>query len=302
MRFFMPIALSGAVCAAVSHAPALHAQDAAHLRAPATIASPDSGRSAGEPVCFTAALDRRPVPWVTRRDAEAAAAGMVATLALAPFDHHISRSFGEPRHRMRTLRHTADRVAFFGGSGPFILSGLVYAAGRESRMQGIARAALHNVEAIALASSITGLTKGITGRALPDVEARHAFSFGRGFHEGNGPFVSFPSGHTAAAFAMAATVGPEISRAYPRIGGLVEPLSFGGAAAVGVARVVQHVHWPSDLPLAAVIGTWSGRAVQAHAYKKGPMAVAIRGMMIAPASHGGTTIGWSSLLGGAPLD
>ena len=243
------------------------------------------------------AAGHRAVPWVTRHDAEAMAAGLIATLVIAPFDQPISSEFGEPeRRRNRSLRRTTRNIAFFGGSGPFLLSGVVYAAASESRVQGVALAALHNMEAIALASSITGLTKGFTGRALPDVEVRHAFSFGRGFHKGNGPFVAFPSGHTAAAFAMAATLGPELSRASPRIGRIAEPLAFGGAAAVGIARVIQRAHWPSDLPLAAVIGTWSGRAVQAHVYKKGPMAAAVRGLTMAPASHGGAIIEWSSLL------
>lgn len=241
--------------------------------------------------------DGRNVPWVTKRDFEAAVAGVAATLAVAPFDHHISNAFGQSRHhRIRSLRHTADNVAFFGSGGPFVLSGIVYAAGTENRLQGVARAALHNMEAIALASTITGLAKGVAGRALPDVAARHAFSFGRGFHDGNGPFVSFPSGHTAAAFALAATLGPEVSRASPRLGRVVEPLAFTGAAAVAVARVIQRVHWPSDLPLAVVIGTWSGRAVQAHVYKKGPMAAAVRGLTIAPTSRGGAIVAWSSLL------
>jgi membrane-associated phospholipid phosphatase len=240
------------------------------------------------------------VPWMTKRDGEAAAGGLVATVAIAPFDRRISRTLSGRPHRARSVHHTANDVAFFGGSGPFVLSGLVYAAGTEGRVHSVATGALHNMEAIALASAITGVAKGFTGRALPGVQSRHSFSFGRGFHDGNGPFVSFPSGHTAAAFAMAATLGPELGRANARLGDVVEPIAFTGAAAVGVARVIQHVHWPSDLPMAVVIGTWSGRAVQAHAYRRGRVASAIRGMTVAPESHGRTAIGWSSLLSDLP--
>lgn len=240
------------------------------------------------------------VPWITRRDGEAAAGGLLATLAIAPFDRRISRALSGRPHRARSLHRTANDIAFFGGSGPFVLSGLVYAVGTEGEVQSVATGALHNMEAIALASAITGVAKGFTGRALPGVQASHSFSFGRGFHDDNGPFVSFPSGHTAAAFAMAATLGPELGRLNARLGDIVEPIAFTGAAAVGVARVIQHVHWPSDLPMAVVIGTWSGRAVEAHAYRRGRVASAIRGMTVAPESHGRTLIGWSSLLSDLP--
>lgn len=278
----------------------------------AVVATLTYGAALGAQIVTSAADSARPpapaaanatnnrVPWVTQRDGEAVTGGLLATLAIAPFDRRISHALAGRPHRARSLHRTANDVAFFGGSGPFVLSGLVYAAGTEGRFQSVATGALHNMEAIALASTITGVAKGFTGRALPGVQSRHAFSFGRGFHDGNGPFVSFPSGHTAAAFAMAATLGPELARANARFGDVVEPIAFTGAAAVGVARVIQHVHWPSDLPMAVVIGTWSGRAVQAHAYRRGRVAAAVRGMTIAPESHGRTAIGWSSLLSDLP--
>lgn len=276
---------------------------AATLAYGATLGAQNVGSGADSvqrPVPASVNATRSRVPWVTKRDGEAVAGGLLATLVIAPFDHRISRALAGRPHRAKTLHHSANDVAFFGGSGPFILSGLVYAAGTESQLQSVATGALHNMEAIALASTITGIAKGFTGRALPGVQSTHSFSFGRGFHDGNGPFVSFPSGHTAAAFAMAATLGPELGRFNSRLGDLVEPIAFTGAAAVGVARVIQHVHWPSDLPMAVVIGTWSGRAVQAHAYKRGRVASAIRGMTVAPDSHGRTVIGWSSLLSDVP--
>jgi hypothetical protein len=65
---------------------------------------------------------------------EALGVAVVATVAIAPFDHAIASELGDPAYRM---------------------------------------------EAIALATSVTGLAKGLTGRALPNVDARHEFSFGR---------------------------------------------------------------------------------------------------------------------------
>ena len=228
-------------------------------------------------------------------------AAVVATAAVAPFDHVIANRLGQPRwHHSTTVQRTAKTVALFGGDGPFIVSAAVYAVGTVAgdgggRLQTVTDAALHNVEAIALATVVTGLGKGLAGRALPGVAVRHAFSFGRGFHDRNGAFVSFPSGHTAAAFAMAATLSGEVSAVDPDLGSRIAPLAFAGAASVGIARVVQHVHWPSDLPLAAAIGTWSGHVVQAHVHSHSATASALRGLSVSPAPGHGVSIGWSSL-------
>jgi membrane-associated phospholipid phosphatase len=242
-------------------------------------------------------------PWLTSQDAKLLGAAAVATIIVAPFDHPISNKLGEPRYRhASSLQRAAKTVAVFGGDGPFVGSGVLYAVGTigggdgGGRLGIMASAALHNVEAIALATGVNGLAKGLAGRALPGVDARHAFSFGRGFHDGNGPFVSFPSGHTAAAFAMAATLSGEIHNVDPDLASRVTPLIFAGAASVGVARVVQHVHWPSDLPLAAAIGTWSGHVVQAHVHSRGTAATALRGLTVSPAAGQRTLIGWSSLV------
>ncbi len=236
------------------------------------------------------------VPWVTRRNGVAALAAAGATVLLAPLDRTISGELGEPRWQgNRTLQRTANNVAYFGGDGPFLISGLLYAGGLVTGIDPLASAAMHNLEATVLAAGITGFAKGVTGRALPTVQKGRGFSFGRGFHEGNGPFVSFPSGHTAAAFAMAATLSGEIGRLHPDLEPTVDHFAFAFAGAVGAARLVQRVHWPSDLPLAVLIGTWSGQAVQAHAYRHDLMSRITAGLTVSPAPDGRMNIGWSSM-------
>jgi hypothetical protein len=95
---------------------------------------------------------------------------------------------------------------------------------------------------------------------------------------------------------MAATLSGEVGAVDSTLGSRIAPLAFAGAASVGIARVVQHVHWPSDLPLAAAIGTWSGHVVQSHVHAHGATASAVRGLSIAPAPGQRVMIGWSSLL------
>lgn len=237
-----------------------------------------------------------PTPWVTRRDAAAFGAAAVATVALAPLDRPVSSEFDEPHWKQsRPLHHLARDVAFLGGDGPFVVSAALYVGSTFGDAHGLRRFAMHNMEAIALASAIAGIGKGIAGRALPGVKTRHAFEFGRGFHDGNGPFVSFPSGHTAAAFAFATTVAAEVERADSTQARRITVIAFGTAAAVGVARVIQRVHWPSDLPIAAVIGTWSGRTIQRHASDRGELGSLVRGLTVGLGPNRRTQLGWSSV-------
>ena len=100
--------------------------------------------------------------------------------------------------------------------------------------------------------------------------------------------------HTSAAFAMAASIAGEVGRVRPDLEPLATAVGFAGAAAVGVARVVQRMHWASDLPLAAAIGIWSGNAVEAHTGARTTATSALRGVSVMPAPDRRLMIGWSS--------
>jgi len=210
-------------------------------------------------------------PWLTRRDAVAGALAALATVAIAPLDGRAARELQEQQfQRSEDLQSYARQLAFLGGPGPFFMGAGLFAVGRLSRIPRLADAGLHVTEAVLLAAGVNGLGKGIFGRALPNVNMNNPddFQFFRGFHDGNGPFVSFPSGHAAASFAMAAVVTGEVDRWHPGLAYIVGPIAYGGAGLVGLARMYQNVHWASDLPLAAAIGTWSGLTVIARSHAK----------------------------------
>jgi undecaprenyl-diphosphatase len=129
--------------------------------------------------------------------------------------------------------HLANRSLIW-----FAIAGLLAAADGERGR----RAAGRGVAAIALASGIAnGPAKLIVRRARPRRPA---------------PLVrrprtsSFPSGHTASAFAFAVAV----SREMPPAAALLVPL----AATVGYSRVYVGVHYPSDVLLGAVLGAATG--------------------------------------------
>jgi membrane-associated phospholipid phosphatase len=232
----------------------------------------------------------------------------LATVAIAPLDGRTARELQERRFQSNDdLQHTARELAFLGGPGPFVLSAGLFAAGRLSRMPRLADTGLHMTEAVLIAASVTGLGKGIFGRALPSVNdsSPDNFQFFRGFHDRNGPFVSFPSGHVAASFAMASVVTAEVDRWHPEFARIVGPIAFGSAGLVGLARMYQNVHWASDLPIAAAIGTWSGLTVVARSHRSskqsgtvsgGPRSALLemlRSTSVVPVAGHGKALTWS---------
>lgn len=113
------------------------------------------------------------------------------------------------------------------------------------------RAALHGVLAIATTSALVNLgMKSVAERRRPDragagVPAERQVSMPAS--------TSFPSGHSASAFAFATA----ISRDCPWFGIAAHFL----AGAVAYSRVHTGVHYPGDTIAGALIGTATGQAV-----------------------------------------
>jgi len=249
------------IASALGALPAVSAAQAARSQAPDSLprVSVDSTRATAS------------VPLLSKRDAWMLTGAVLATASLAPFDHDIQRAFrAEDMRDNGSLRRGASALAFTGGPGPFVAGGLLYVAGEAMQSQRVATLGVTLTEGVVLAAGLNGFVKGVTGRALPNATSAEPgeFSFGRGFHDGNGSFVSFPSGHTAASFAAAAVVANEVSLWKPAAGRVVTPALYSVATLVAVSRLYENVHWASDLPLGAAIGWWSGRTVVAwqHAH------------------------------------
>jgi membrane-associated phospholipid phosphatase len=72
------------------------------------------------------------------------------------------------------------------------------------------------------------------------------------------------------------------------------PVAYTTAGCIGLARLYQNVHWASDLPLGAAIGTWSGLTVvaRAHAREENRIEQAIGATTILAASPSDVVVGW----------
>lgn len=76
----------------------------------------------------------------------------------------------------------------------------------------------------------------------------------------NGDYFSFPSGHTAVFFAIAAAIFY-----FNKKWGMI---AFVVATLVGISRIYVGVHWPVDVVAGALIGILSGIVVNSLIIKK----------------------------------
>jgi membrane-associated phospholipid phosphatase len=163
--------------------------------------------------------------------------------------------------RSSLLRQGAWTFNVLGDPGAVVAAAGAYVIGRVTRSARIADLGFHAGEALVVSGVATELIKGISGRQRPYVDERDAADFrvGRGFRVG--ARTSFPSGHTTAAFAVAAAVVEETRHSWPGAPTIVGPLLYGGASLVGLARIYDARHWASDVLVGGAIGTIAGRRV-----------------------------------------
>lgn len=234
----------------------------------------------------------------TARDAWLAAGFTGLTVAMFPLDKHIEthlRDQTTPANRF--LDRSATGLEFISTPGSFIIGGALYGFGRLTNHHGIEDLGWHGTEAVLLGSAVTGVLKGMLGRARPDAfaDARPSdFKFGKGFS--SDARTSFPSGHTTTAFAAAAAVTSEVNRMWPRYTWYAGPVLYTGATLVGLSRMYHNRHWASDVALGAGIGTFSGLKVvkYSHAHPDNFIDRIMLHTSAAPDGHGGAYLVWSA--------
>lgn len=143
---------------------------------------------------------------------------------------------------MRRLSNAANHSRLWLG----LAAGLLVVGGRQSR-----RAALAGAAAIAATSALVNLAlKRTVVRQRPD---RVAAAVSKARHVRMPRSTSFPSGHSASAFAFATAVG----HAWPPASVPVHAL----ATAVAYSRVHTGVHYPGDVVAGSVVGLIVGSLI-----------------------------------------
>ena len=109
----------------------------------------------------------------------------------------------------------------------------------------LTRAGLRMGAAFALATLGKALVKSAVDRTRPREAKKRGYASGKG-QRNEGPWNSFPSGHTANAVALAGA----IAREYPKA---TIPV-FAVAALTGAAQIPRGAHYASDVTAGALVG------------------------------------------------
>ncbi|MBC7348388.1 MAG: phosphatase PAP2 family protein [Candidatus Aminicenantes bacterium] len=182
-------------------------------------------------------------------DRLSAAVASVAVLAFLPADESIHLWVsGEPG----AAGATGARI-FSGLGGPAVLLGLVssgYLFGCLNHSPETRKTFLLAAESLLLTEILVQVGKTGLGRARP-YTGEGAFSFHPlNFRE---KWNSFPSGHSAAAWALAATISERVDNPY------LEALLYTFATGVSLSRILLDKHFASDVLAGSVIGYFVGK-------------------------------------------
>jgi membrane-associated phospholipid phosphatase len=177
---------------------------------------------------------------------------LVAILVAFQFDQSLAQAVADISPR---VKKAAVLVSWFGKGGVILFpTGLLILFGmfmkiarpdREDWLDPILRALIVVFAIVATAGLADDVLKVIFGRARPfmwlagDTSGFHPFRF-------KSQFNSFPSGHTTTSFAAAIALGA----LFPRL----RVAFFLVAMAIGASRVVQDVHYLSDVVAGATLG------------------------------------------------
>lgn len=167
-------------------------------------------------------------------------------LLMIPFDRSLDKSF--PKASNPGSADTPTEIANSFGT-PLVLLPLiggVYLSGDKAT-------AKEALSALATVSIWTQGLKMLTGRERPLVGDQKGSFMGPSIGGGR---ESFPSGHTAAAFAVATV----LAHKHPK----QKWLYYGLASAVGFARIRKSAHFPSDVLVGAGVGMFAGEQAVNH--------------------------------------
>lgn len=181
-----------------------------------------------------------------------AGAGLIALSALDAESRDLMR-----RTRGRDLDRFADVVEELGTINNFsILLGLLTAGYLFDDVRARSAAVEAVASSVIAAGVVTPALQFAVGRSRPWTgEDPHTLSaFSRN--------ISFPSGHTTQAFAVASVIATEYDAPWVRI------TAYGLASLVGLSRMYHDAHYFTDVAAAAAIGTVVGRSVARYGRKR----------------------------------
>lgn len=207
---------------------------------------------------------------INKKDIPKIAAFALLTTAVAFTDKPLNRVAVDVHGDSKTVSSVSKYVTRFGGKyEEYTLAGLA-AYGYIFKNEKVKTTVFLATHAYIVGGTIESTLKFITGRQRPGyidpITNRNSPTFHGPFYKyqknnaGQKPdasaYSAFPSGHATVAFA-AATVFAMEYRDKP----LIPIIAYSAATLVGISRVTENKHWPTDVLVGAALGFLSGRQV-----------------------------------------
>jgi hypothetical protein len=160
----------------------------------------------------------------------------------------------------RTQKDISKVIGMVGGYVPIFLPAALSLTGGLAKNERLRETGILQYQALGNSIILYKILSNSFGRVKPSVYRKERGVF---FDDGS----SFPSGHSASAWALASVLANQ----YPDKK-WVKLTSYSLATAFSVARVLEGVHYPSDVFLGAIIGYSIGKyVVKKHSkYKQNP--------------------------------
>ena len=180
---------------------------------------------------------------------------VITFLGLSQFDFSIVRYVRSVTIHLPWNKLTIPWMAFTSDTGDWIGEGthlvvfslVLVGAGWLFSSAAVRHAGIQTLLAHGLAALMVNGLKHLIGRPRPKFAHSGDWQFSPSWVSG---YESFPSGHSAASFAVATV----LAKRFPA----VAPLCIGVAAFVMLSRVLRGAHFPTDVVGGAVVGVLSG--------------------------------------------
>lgn len=172
---------------------------------------------------------------------------IIILLALFVLDHQI-RGFVKTNIKSAEWETLVQTLNKFGDGGvQAVVAIIMIFAGHLKKKANLLKTGKYGLFAIIAAGIAVQIIKHIIGRPRPTLTDAGISNFGPSISIG---LDSFPSGHTASSFALAAV----LSSAYPK--GKYIFYSLAGIA--GISRIYLDSHFASDVFAGTLLGIWIG--------------------------------------------
>lgn len=187
------------------------------------------------------------------------------TFALSFTDEPIQQAALRLRNGNTGLNNISKGLSDFGGIYEVFTVAGIGAYGLISKNNRMANTALLASQAYITSGAITTVLKFLSGRTRPsyypagvEAEPRFLGPFHKSLNDANGSKEnsSFPSGHSAVAFAVATVFATEYNDKP-----VVQVVAYSVASLISISRITENKHWVTDVVTGAAIGYLSGKLV-----------------------------------------